>query len=51
MQPETKGPRLPETRRISPVDEARLRILIEQMVREGMPEDAIKEAVREATLS
>ena len=51
MQLETKGSRVPETRRIGPAEEARLRILIEQMVREGMSEDAITKAVREATLS
>ena len=50
-QHETKGCRLPETRRIGPADEARLRILIERMVRAGMGEDAIAKAVREATLS
>ena len=51
LQHETKGSRRPETRRIGPADEARLRILIERMVREGMDEDAIAKAVREATLS
>ena len=50
MQSETKGSQVPETRRIGPADEVRLRILIERMVREGMSENAITKAVREATL-
>jgi hypothetical protein len=51
LQHMTKGSRLPETRRIGPADEDRLRILIERMVREGRCDDAIAKAVREAMLS
>jgi hypothetical protein len=50
MQTERKGHQLPEPRRLGSADEARLRILIERMVREGRSENAITKAVREAML-
>jgi hypothetical protein len=38
-----------ETRTIGLAEETRLRILIEQLVREGKSDEAITKAVREAT--
>jgi hypothetical protein len=46
-----KRPHPAEPKRIGPADEGRLNILVERMVREGISEDAITKAVREAAVS